>query len=345
MGNLPKTRQKKSKFIPFLIAFLTAPLNVGGQAVIEGVMMRSPKAMAIVVRKADGTLAIKEDIWRSISERFSLFKLPFFRGIVVLFEAMINGFQALHYSAVQAMEDAEEQTSQDQGPQKDGSDTLSNWAITGTLIVALLLGCGLFIVLPHVLSGLLLNLFGQDSSMSSFAFHAIDGTIKMILFLTYVWAIGKMKDIKRVFQYHGAEHKSIYTYEADQELTVENARKYSTLHPRCGTAFIMVVLMISIGIFAAILPLIPFPGGVISKTFLAILAKIALMLPVAGIGYEIIKFASKKNNALVKLLIMPGLLMQKITTKPPSDDQIEVALEALKRALALEQIGNQASRT
>jgi len=338
----PKARQK-NKYKIFFSTLLAAPINVGGQAVIEGVMMRSPKAMAVVVRKADGSLAVKEEPWRSLSERFSILKLPFLRGIVVLFEALINGFQALHYSATQAMEDVDASENNDASTESDA--TLSNWAITGTLALSLLLGCGLFIVLPHLLSGLILKIMGQENSVETFAFHAIDGTIKMVLFLTYVWAIGKMKDIKRVFQYHGAEHKSIYTYEANKELTVENAKRYSTLHPRCGTAFIMVVLMVSIGIFAALLPLFTFPGSMPIKTLLIILTKIALMLPIAGIGYEIIKFSSNKKTSFMKWLIFPGLLMQKITTRDPSDDQIEVALEALKRALAIEGLNKQVEKS
>ncbi len=331
------TRTKKKKERPdiLLLTMLAAPINVGGQAVIEGVMMRSPKAMAIAVRKADGSVAVDERPWHSLSERFTLLKLPFLRGVITLFEALINGFQALHFSAVQAMEDVDS-GNEDARPQKESG--LSNWAITTTLIISFLIGCGLFIVLPHLLSSIILNLLGQDNSMNSFAFHAIDGAIKMIFFLAYVWGIGRMPDIKRVFQYHGAEHKSIYAYEKNKPLTVENAKQYSTLHPRCGTAFIMVVLMISIGIFASVLPMFHFPGGAVAKTLLAILAKTALMLPVAGIGYEVIRFAGRKNNFLVKGLILPGLLMQKITTRDPSDDQIEVALVALKRALALEDL-------
>ncbi len=338
------TRARKKKgHKAILSALLATPVNVGGQAVIEGVMMRSPKAMAIVVRKADGRLAIKEEPWRSLSERLSVLKLPLLRGIVVLFEALINGFQALHYSATQAMEDVDDH--EDKKAETKSDSALSNWAITGTLALSFLLGCGLFIVLPHLLSGMILKMMGQENSLETFAFHAIDGAIKMVLFLTYVWAIGRMKDIKRVFQYHGAEHKSIYAYEANKELTVDNARPYSTLHPRCGTAFIMVVLMVSIGMFAALLPLFTFPGSMPIKTVLAILAKIALMLPIAGIGYEIIKFSSNKKTPFLKWLIIPGLLMQKITTKDPTDDQIEVALEALKRALAIEGLANQASKT
>ncbi len=308
-----------------LLLLLKTPFQVGGQAVLEGVMMRSPGALAIVVRRPDGTLAIRKGPWQSISERIPILKRPFLRGVVVLVEALINGIQALNFSAQQAA-----------SGQKD-QEELSGFAIAGTMALSLALALGLFVVFPHVLSAFLLKQLGDASGVSSFWFHAIDGIIKMALFLGYVYAIGRLKDIKRVFQYHGAEHKSIYTFEAGMPLTVEKARGFSTLHPRCGTAFIMVVLMVSIGLFAIVLPLLPLPHIGIYGNFFMIIAKLFLMLPIAGISYEIIRWAgSRQTDALVRYLILPGLLMQKITTRAPTDDQLEVALEALRQALSLE---------
>ncbi len=292
--------------------------------------MRSPGAMAVVVRRPDGGLAIKKGPWRSIAQRFPLLKRPFLRGTVILIETLLNGLQALNFSAMQAAEDTEG---------ADGKPgELSNWALAGTMAFSFLLGLGLFVVVPHLLSAFLLRVFSTGQGVESFWFHALDGAIKMTLFLGYVLAIGCLRDIRRVFQYHGAEHKSIYTYEAGRPLTVENAREYSTLHPRCGTAFLMVVLIVSIGLFAVVLPLFPLPDLGYFKTALLIFIKLGLMLPVAGISYEIIRWAGNKKSPLVSALIYPGLLMQRITTRPPEDDQLEVALEALRLALDMEDI-------
>ncbi len=322
MAKVRKT--KLNKKLLFLTA-LAAPLQVGGQAVIEGVMMRSPKAMAVAVRRPDGSVALKERPWHSVAESLPLLKKPFLRGSIVLFEALLNGIQALNFSAQEAVEGDD-----------DEGDTLSQWAIFSTIAVSFLFGIALFVILPHLASSYLLEIMKSSAGLDSLSFHLLDGLIKMTLFATYVMAIGCLKDIKRVFQYHGAEHKSIYAYEAKENLSVENARKHSTLHPRCGTSFIMVVLLVSIALFALIIPQIPLPAVVWLKTPLVILFKIMLMIPVAGISYEIIRWAGKKKSKWFSVLLAPGLLMQRITTRVPTDDQIEIALIALKRALSLE---------
>lgn len=301
-------------------------IHVGGQAVLEGVMMRSPLALAVAVRKADGQVAIKESAWKSLSTRFHFLTWPFIRGSVVLMEALINGIEALSFSANQALED-------------EGEDEIGYLAMGATIALSIVLGVLLFVVLPHYLSLVLGKLGPLKFGVTSVLFHAIDGVIKLALFLGYIWAISKIKEIGRLFEYHGAEHKSIYAFEAGDELTVENAQKYSTLHPRCGTAFIIVVLMISIILFTTVFP---FVTAAIKDSgwavhILYVIIKICLMLPIAGAAYELNKYASRHmDKTWLRWLILPGMWVQRITTREPSDDQVEVAIIALQKALAME---------
>ena len=297
-------------------------VRVGGQAVIEGVMMRAPKSMAIAVRRPNGEIFVKEDRWRSLSERWSFLRWPFIRGSLVLVESLINGMEALTFSANQALEEEEE--------------ALGSWALLFTILLALGAGIVLFVVLPHVISGLVGRLFGVRLGVEHFLFHVIDGVIKILIFLAYVWLISLSKEIRRIFEYHGAEHKSVYAYEAGEALTVENARRFSTLHPRCGTAFILVVLLISIFFFATAFPFIPTIGGssgVVNQSF-AIFLKILFMFPIAGLAYEMIRYSGRHmEHGVIRWAVMPGLWMQKLTTREPSDEQLEVALAALDSAL------------
>ena len=302
-------------------------LSVGGQAVIEGVMMRAPHAMAIAVRRSNGEVVVREERWRSISHRLPFLKWPFIRGSVVLVETLINGFQALSFSANQALE--------------DGSDggKLSSWALAGIMAVAFGIGVLFFVVLPHYLTGFLGPLIGRDLQVRSFLFHWVDGSMKAGFLVGYIYCISRMKDIRRIFQYHGAEHQSIHAYEAGEELTVANARKYSTLHPRCGTAFLLVVLVVSIFIFSAVFPFLPESSSSARglPNLVHIGLKILLLIPIGGIAYEFIKLTGKNSNhPLARLAMTPGLWLQRLTTKPPTDDQIEIALRALQGALKLE---------
>jgi len=303
-------------------------VRVGGQAVIEGVMMRAPRAIAIAVRKANGEVVIKGDVWRSLAERFSFLKWPILRGVLVLGEALVNGIQALSFSANQAMEEEESGRATGTG----------SWAIFFTMVVAMALGIFLFVVLPHVISLWIAEIAPEALGIDSVYFHLIDGLLKIAFFLLYILGISQLKDIQRIFQYHGAEHKSIYAYEAGEALTVENARKYSTLHPRCGTAFILMVLIISIVIFSIVFAFIPkpvaWPFWVSNAAY--IFLKIGLMLPIAGLSYELTRWTSARpDHAWVRPFVAPGLYLQRLTTREPSDDQIEVALRALNRALSL----------
>jgi uncharacterized protein YqhQ len=297
-------------------------IHMGGQAVIEGVMMRAPKSMAIAVRRPNGEILVKEDRWRSLSERWSFLKWPFVRGSLAIVEALINGMQALTFSANQALEEEEE--------------SLGRWALFFTMIAALGAGIFLFVVLPHVISAAVGRLFGVRLGVEHVLFHVIDGCVKIIIFIGYVWFVSLFKEIRRIFEYHGAEHKSVYVYEAGEALTVENAKRFSTLHPRCGTAFILVVLLISIFFFAIIFPFVPTLEGIpsIVNQMIAIVMKVLLMFPIAGLAYEMIRFGSRNmERGLVRIAILPGLWMQKLTTREPSDDQLEVALAALNGAL------------
>ncbi|MDA8162174.1 MAG: DUF1385 domain-containing protein [Desulfobacteraceae bacterium] len=295
-------------------------------------MMRSPKAMAIAVRRPDGSIAVREERWRCIAEKLPFFRWPILRGSVVLVEALINGIQALNFSAKESIVGLEASAA------KTSANDISDWALAFTVFFSLALGVFLFLIVPHIISGIFLKLWGISGGIRSFAFHAVDGLIKISIFIIYILVIGRIADIKRIFQYHGAEHKAIFTYEAGEELLVANARGHSTLHPRCGTAFIIIVLLISIGVFAIVIPFIPFHGPKWLVTMQIIFTKMFLMAPIAGLSYEIIRLANKGMlGYLAAPFIYPGLLMQTLTTSNPADDQLEVAIEALKRALKIEE--------
>lgn len=301
-------------------------IKVGGQAVIEGIMMRAPKTFTVVVRRPDGELSVREDRWYSPMEKWPILKKPLLRGCIVLYEALFNGIQALTYSAQEALGEEEEK--------------LGPWALGGTIALALGGALLLFVVIPHLATLGIGVILGKDLGVRSVWFHVIDGVIKVAMFVGYILLISLLEEIRRVFQYHGAEHKSIHAYERGEELTVENARKYPTLHNRCGTAFLLMVLMFSILLFTAVFPLLPkdLLGNRILTNAFYIFFKIVLMLPIAGCSYEIIRLGERLNNPVLNLLLLPGLWLQKLTTREPSDDQIEVALVALKKTLEKEEL-------
>jgi uncharacterized protein YqhQ len=302
-------------------------IQVGGQAVIEGVMMKAPKSLAVVVRKPNGELAAKEDRLYPLSDRYPFLKWPILRGTLILMETLVLGLRALNYSANQALDEGEEKKE-------------IGWAaLAGTLGMAFLLGLGLFVALPHWISAYAGRRSPFPFGVDSLTFHLLDGVIKVFFFVAYIWIISRFKDIRRVFQYHGAEHKSIFAYEAGQELTVENARPYSTLHPRCGTSFILLVLVISILFFSVAFPFLPKMTALsgFTRNVLYVGFKILFMIPITGLAYEAIKFSGKKAHLIwVRPLILPGLWLQRLTTQEPTDDQLEVALAALKRVILLE---------
>ena len=285
---------------------------IGGQAVIEGVMMRSLTGYSVAVRQPDGGVAIRKDKLVAITKKYPFLRFPVLRGSVVLIQSLILGIRALNYSASVA------------SAGEEGEPEMSNWAIAGSMIMALVLGVGLFILAPLGLTNLLRAYVFPN--MGNFTYNAVDGVLRAIFFFVYIASISLMEEIRRVFQYHGAEHKTVYTFEANEELTVENARKKSTLHPRCGTSFLMFVMVISILVFS----LIP------SSAHFAIKfgARVVLIPLIAGLAYEVIRFSARHlNSAACRALITPGLWLQRITTKEPDDKQLEVAIIALKEAL------------
>ncbi len=281
-------------------------VQYGGMAVIEGVMMRGPEKVAVAVRKTDGSIELQEEPVSDLPAHYSFLKWPFLRGTYVLIDSMVVGMRMLNKSANMALDEEEEEL------------TTVEMVITG--ILAFALAILLFVILPtaivHYTSRFLGGVLAQN---------IVEGIIRIIFFLAYVWAIGKMEDIDRVFMYHGAEHKSIFAQEAGEELTVENTSKYTTLHPRCGTSFILIVLIISILVFALL-------GE--GTLFYRIWSRIAVLPIVAGLGYEFLKFSGKYyNNRWARFLIAPGLYLQKLTTREPDDSQLEVAIAALKAVI------------
>jgi uncharacterized protein YqhQ len=293
-----------------------AKINIGGQAVIEGVMMRAPRSMAIAVRRPNGEIVVRKDVVVPLSERFPVVKLPIVRGAVALFSSLITGIKALNFSANEAM------------VEEDGNEKeeLSSWAMAGTMAVAFGFGILLFFILPLYATKLLTQLavIGDNNIV----FNLVDGVIRVAVFLIYIWSISRMKDIQRVFQYHGAEHKSIFAFEAGDELTVENVRRYSCLHPRCGTSFLLIVMLVSIVIFSLIPKLWPF--------FMKAGARVVLLPLIAGVSYEFLKWSAKNDHSrLVKLIIAPGLALQRLTTREPDESQLEVAIRSMQEALAV----------
>ena len=292
---------------------MTKKLSVGGQAVIEGVMMRGPGKIAVAVRKPNGEITVDLKDAGSVSERYPILKKPFLRGVVSLVESLSYGMKALSFSA------------QASGEEEEGEESMSSLELAGTIAVSVGLAVLLFVVLPTGAMKLL-----QNEGFSPMVLNLCEGLLRLGIFLLYIWGISRQKDIQRVFQYHGAEHKTIYTYEHGLPLRVENVRPFSTLHPRCGTNFLMIVMLISIFIFT-------FLGW--PSLWERILSRILLMPVVAGISYEIIRFAGKHmDKPWVRAAILPGLALQKLTTRQPDDDQIEVAIASLKAVLPPEEI-------
>lgn len=315
--------------------------NVGGQAVIEGVMMRGPGSLAIAVRRPNGSIALREAPWRSIWNRLKFLRWPFLRGTVVMAEAMVNGMQALSFSAREAApEEEREQAGQGGG---------SGLALALPMLLSLVVAVGLFKLLPHLAATHVGTLFrGSPLTVDEVLYHVVDGAVKIAIFVGYVAAIGLMADIRRVFMYHGAEHQAIYTHEAGEELIVENARGKSPLHPRCGTAFLMVVILIFILVAAVLMPLAPEwakpgEGKPWFTHLLLVLLKLPLLLPVAGLAYEFNRFAGRHvDSPWLRPLLWPGLAMQLLTTRKPTDDQLEIALVSLRTALWREAAGKEA---
>lgn len=280
---------------------MQAKTNIGGQAVIEGVMMRGPGHIATAVREPAGTITIKKEPLVSITERFPLLKKPMLRGSVALVESLVYGLKALSFSA-QASGEEEEQ--------------LSTKEIVLTMAVAFGLAVLLFVIIPTWAAKYI-----HSTTEDAMLLNLFEGVLRLAIFFAYVVGISVMKDIRRVFAYHGAEHKTIHAYEAGVPLDVEHVRPFSTLHPRCGTNFLLIVMLVSIFVFA-------FLGW--PDLWLRIASRVALLPLIAGIGYEVIRYAGRSDKKWVAVAIAPGLWLQKLTTREPSDDMIEVAICALE---------------
>ena len=275
--------------------------NIGGQAVIEGVMMRNATAVATAVREPSGVISVKNEKISSVAEKFPLLKKPMLRGVVALGESLVVGLRSLSYSAQMAGEEGE---------------SLTDKEIAMTMIFSLLLTIVLFVIIPTAAAK-----YVHSAIKDPMLLNLAEGGLRMLIFFVYIYGISRMKDIKRVFQYHGAEHKTIHAYEAGVPLTVENVQKFSTLHPRCGTSFLLIVMIVSILMFA-------FLGW--PDLWMRILSRVVLLPVVAGVSYEIIRYAGHSDNRFVQFATLPGLWLQKLTTKEPDDEQVEVAIRALE---------------
>lgn len=296
--------------------------TIGGQALIEGLLMMGPENIAIAVRKPDGEIVIDK---KPLPRKMAITKVPFVRGSINLFRQMIVGVKALMYSAeFVEMEDEQEQkpSKVDAFIEKVFKEKGKDAVIYASVIFALALSIGLFILLPNLLASLLRL---EKTGSGVVLYNLFEGVIRILIFFGYVYLATLLNDIKRVWQYHGAEHKTIHCYEHEEELTVENVRKYSTKHPRCGTSFLFLVMIISIIMFS-------FLGW--HNPLVNALLRILLIPVVAGVAYEVLRFAGRHSEWLVmKVISAPGMMFQLLTTREPDDSQIEVAIEAMKNVI------------
>lgn len=291
---------------------------VGGQAVIEGVMMQSKTKRAIAVRKSDGEITIKKNKIKSWITENNIDKIPFIRGGFILIDTMIQGVKSLNFSSEFFLEE-EEESAFDKLIKKIFKDKATDVVIGISLLLAFMLSVIIFIVVPTFIGGIFSKFIDNTIIL-----NLLEGLMRIIIFFTYILLISRNDDIKRVFQYHGAEHKSIHCYERGLELTVENVKSFTTLHPRCGTNFLFIVMTISIILFS----FLGWPNPIIR-----IVMRIICIPIVGAISYEIIKFLGKYNNKFTQIIAYPGMMLQKITTREPDEKQIEVAIMALKAVI------------
>lgn len=294
--------------------------SVGGQAVIEGVMMRGSKGVATAVRKSDGEIVINNEEFLPYSKRNKFFSLPIIRGFISLIESLVIGINTLNYSAsFFEEEDGEEKSKFDKWFENTFKDKGEKILTAITLTISILISILLFVALPNVFA----NVFKKNGIENTVILNIIEGIIRVGIFLIYIFLIGKMEDINRVFQYHGAEHKTIFCYENEEELTPENAQKYGRFHPRCGTNFLFLVMIVSILLFSL-------TGW--NSLLERMVYRILLLPVVSGITYELIKWMGRSKSNIAKIMAAPGLALQKLTTREPDLSQLEVAIKALKTA-------------
>ena len=342
--------RKLRNYLRFLAAIQLLPALesgeetlVGGQAVLEGVMMRSPHAWAIACRKPSGEVVTMSEPLERPSEKHKWMAWPVVRGVMTLGYAMNLGYRALRFSANVAIEDmmqdgrgeiaasaappkqSESEVPKPSAKSREKAATISNWLAAVNIVISLAFFIFMYKYIPLLAATELKKI---DPALGGrIVFNLIDGAIRLVLFLIFIWGVSLWKDIRRVYEYHGAEHKTVFAFENGDPLNTEAVQKYSTYHPRCGTSFLMTVMLISIGFYM----LVPF------TTFWARFAsRIALLPIIAGVSYEIIRFAAKHRGSLFALMTAPGLWLQRITTKPPSDEQAQCAIAALDHARLLE---------
>ena len=298
---------------------------IGGQAVLEGVMMRAPHNYCVAVRKADGEIVTEQAPAKRLSEESRFWALPVVRGVGTLGQAMALGMKALNFSAKHAAEEEEQDQAKGADGAKKDSGEVPGWLFALNLVFSLGFFIFLYKFIPLVATGWIQ---GRVSWLDNQAgFSVVEGLIRLGIFLTFLFLISRMKDIRRVFQYHGAEHKVVFNYESGRPVDVATAQSYRTFHPRCGTSFLMVVMIVSIAAYA----FVPLNGFGFQFA-----ARLALLPVIAGLSYEVIRFAARRGGGLMGWLVAPGLWLQRITTKEPADDQVEISIRALDGAMALE---------
>ena len=297
--------------------------SIGGQAVMEGVMMKSPTGVAMAVRRADGTIATSYDNWTTRAKKGTFLGLPIIRGVVTFIESLSTGMTTLTESAKLAGEDIDEEPTRfEKWLSEKLGKSVESVVVGIAVLLAIVLSVGLFFLLPLGISSLI---FGGLADVAGVWKSLTEGLIRLIIFIGYIMLCASIKDVKRTFMYHGAEHKTIACYEAEEELTPDNAMKHSRLHPRCGTNYLFLVMAVSILFFAAI--------GWNASFALRLVMRIAFLPIVAGLSYEVLRFAAKYDNAFTRIIRAPGMALQRITTKEPTEDMLEVAITAFNLAL------------
>jgi len=303
-------------------------LSVGGQAVIEGVMMRTPKNIATAVRKPDREILIKRDPYIGLAKRHKVLNTPILRGAVTFFEMVFIGIRALNFSADVVLVEQERAEKGMDWNRPQGRKVIHGLMLVGVIVLAFALAIGIFFALPLFLTEVM------GLSKNALSFNIAAGIIRVSFFLAYLYAISQWKEIRRIFEYHGAEHKSINAFESGEELSVENLRKYSTHHPRCGTSFLLIVVILAILLFVVADTIVEMMLGHRPTVFQRFITHFSFLPLLGGISYELLKLSGKKrNNRYVRWLMGPGLWLQRITTKEPNDAQLEVSIAALKSAL------------
>ncbi len=326
------------------------PLTIGGQAVIEGVMMRGPHGYAIACRRADGTIRTEITPHRALTVRKKWLNLPVLRGAVGLVEMLTIGMKSLEFSAQEAERGEREKEAALAGTAASGSPEekpLSRAALAATMALSLAIGITMFVVIPNIATHFAAVIAGAGDrplleEQRPILYNLISGFIRLLIVVGYIWAISLMKDVRRLFQYHGAEHKAVSCFEAGRDLTPREVQKFTTLHPRCGTTFIAITLMVAIVVFAVFAKVLLFfwPGfaelAFAARKAILIFGHVAIMPVVAGVCFEILRLGGRhRNNPLLQVFLQPGYWFQRLTTREPDDSMVEVAINALQSALAI----------